>query len=55
MRRLKAAGVEKGGYVLYSGPPAGLERVEASQTRRHLFGNYVLPARTPPEARRTVS
>jgi excinuclease ABC subunit A len=41
-----AAG-ENGGYVLYSGPPAGLEHVEASQTRRHLFGNYVLPARTP--------
>jgi excinuclease ABC subunit A len=41
-----AAG-EKGGYVLYSGPPAGLERVEPSQTRRHLFGNYVLPVRTP--------
>jgi excinuclease ABC subunit A len=41
-----AAG-EKGGYVLYSGPPAGLEHIEASQTRRHLFGNYVLPARTP--------
>ena len=36
-----AAG-EKGGEVLYSGPPAGLERVEASQTRRHLFGDYVL-------------
>ncbi len=33
-----AAG-EQGGYVLYSGPPAGLEKVEASQTRRHLFGN----------------
>ncbi|HMA01019.1 MAG TPA: excinuclease ABC subunit UvrA, partial [Gemmatimonadaceae bacterium] len=41
-----AAG-EKGGYVLYSGAPAGLERVEASQTRRYLFGNYVLPPRTP--------
>jgi excinuclease ABC subunit A len=41
-----AAG-EKGGHILYSGPPAGLEHVEASQTRRHLFGNYVLPARTP--------
>ncbi|MBA2685834.1 MAG: excinuclease ABC subunit UvrA [Gemmatimonadaceae bacterium] len=40
-----AAG-EKGGYLLYSGPPAGLENVEASQTRRHLFGNYVLPARS---------
>jgi excinuclease ABC subunit A len=41
-----AAG-EKGGEVLYSGPPAGLETVEASQTRRHLFGNYTLPSRTP--------
>ncbi len=45
-----AAG-EKGGYVLYSGPPAGLEHVEASQTRRHLFGNYVLPERTVREPR----
>jgi excinuclease ABC subunit A len=41
-----AAG-EKGGHVLYSGPPAGLESVEASQTRRHLFGPQTLPARTP--------
>jgi excinuclease ABC subunit A len=41
-----AAG-EQGGHVLYSGPPAGLEQIEASQTRRHLFGNYRLPARTP--------
>ena len=31
-----AAG-EQGGQVLYSGPPAGLAAVEASQTRRHLF------------------
>ena len=31
-----AAG-EQGGEVLYSGPPAGLADVEASQTRRHLF------------------
>lgn len=30
------AGV-KGGQVLYSGPPAGLQHVEASQTRRYLF------------------
>jgi excinuclease ABC subunit A len=43
-----AAG-EKGGHVLYSGPPPGLEHVEASQTRRHLFGNYELPERTPRE------
>jgi excinuclease ABC subunit A len=31
-----AAG-EAGGHIVYSGPPAGLEAVEASQTRRHLF------------------
>ena len=43
-----AAG-EQGGYVLYSGPPPGLEHVEASQTRRHLFGNYKLAKRTPRE------
>jgi excinuclease ABC subunit A len=41
-----AAG-EQGGYVLYSGPLAGLETVEASQTRRHLFGNHERPSRTP--------
>ncbi|MEA2691898.1 MAG: excinuclease subunit [Acidobacteriota bacterium] len=40
-----AAG-EQGGYILYSGPPAGLEEVEASQTRRHLFGNHAPPSRT---------
>ncbi len=43
-----AAG-EQGGHVLYSGPPAGLARVEASQTRRHLFGEQALPQRTPRE------
>jgi excinuclease ABC subunit A len=31
-----AAG-EHGGEILYSGPPAGLEKIEASQTRAHLF------------------
>ncbi|GAA3924196.1 excinuclease ABC subunit UvrA [Hymenobacter algoricola] len=41
-----AAG-EKGGEVLYSGPPAGLAHVAASQTRRHLFGEDTLPARVP--------
>ena len=41
-----AAG-EQGGYVLYSGPLAGLEKVEASQTRRHLFGDHARPVRTP--------
>ena len=39
-----AAG-EQGGNVLYSGPPAGLQEIEASETRRHLFGRDLLPAR----------
>lgn len=38
---------EQGGHVLYSGPPVGLEQVEASQTRRYLFGDQHLPRRTP--------
>jgi excinuclease ABC subunit A len=41
-----AAG-EQGGFVLYSGPPEGLERIKQSQTRRHLFGHQRLPPRTP--------
>lgn len=41
-----AAG-DKGGFVLYSGPPAGLRNVAASQTRRYLFGGDAPPARTP--------
>jgi excinuclease ABC subunit A len=41
-----AAG-EQGGLVLYSGPPAGLQSIEASQTRRHLFGDLKPAARTP--------
>jgi excinuclease ABC subunit A len=28
---------ERGGEILYSGPPEGLKRIEASETRRHLF------------------
>ncbi len=39
-----AAG-EHGGRVLYSGPPAGLAGVDASQTRPHLFGEQALPER----------
>jgi excinuclease ABC subunit A len=39
-----AAG-ELGGFVLYSGPPQGLEEIEASETRRHLFGRDRLPER----------
>ena len=29
---------EQGGKILYSGPPTGLEHIEASHTRRYLFG-----------------
>jgi len=43
-----AAG-EKGGFVLYSGPPAGLEHIEASQTRRHLFDYRFQSAHAPRE------
>ena len=44
-----AAG-EAGGEVLYSGPPAGLEQVQNSQTARYLFGrdeDLKRPPRTP--------
>ncbi len=41
-----AAG-EHGGEVLYSGPPAGLAAVEASQTRRFLFPAPTAHGRTP--------
>jgi len=41
-----AAG-ERGGHVLYSGAPAGLEKVETSETRKYLFGNLSLPSRAP--------
>ena len=36
---------ERGGRVLYSGPPPGLAHVAESQTRRHLFGEVQLPQR----------
>ncbi|KAE9644659.1 excinuclease ABC subunit UvrA [Pseudomonas sp. PB106] len=39
-----AAG-EKGGQVLYSGPPAGLAGIEASQTRAYLFAETQRPTR----------
>jgi len=41
-----AAG-QHGGEILYSGPPAGLAGVEASQTRRYLFREDAAPARAP--------
>ena len=41
-----AAG-EKGGRVLYSGPPEGLARVEESQTRPYLFGEAGVAEHSP--------
>ncbi|GAB3297635.1 excinuclease ABC subunit UvrA [Hymenobacter humi] len=41
-----AAG-EKGGEILYSGPPEGLRTVLESQTRQHLFDISALPEQTP--------
>ncbi len=41
---------EQGGCVLYSGPPAGLQKIDASQTRRYLFADskrFDSRARTP--------
>ncbi|RFU46812.1 excinuclease ABC subunit UvrA [Paraburkholderia sp. DHOC27] len=43
-----AAG-EAGGHVIYSGPPAGLAAVEASQTRHHLFSASMPRAHTARE------
>jgi excinuclease ABC subunit A len=45
-----AAG-EHGGCVLYSGPLPGLQEIEASETRRHLFGRDLLPERALREPR----
>lgn len=45
-----AAG-ERGGRVLYSGPPEGLKVVDASQTRRYLFGNGKQITRAPRSAK----
>ncbi|MDB5856717.1 MAG: Excinuclease subunit [Ramlibacter sp.] len=42
---------ERGGEVLYSGPPQGLAQAERSQTRRHLFGE-VPPVRQAPRPAR---
>ena len=42
---------ERGGEVLYSGPPAGLEHVEQSITRGYLFGGAGLPPHEPREPR----
>ena len=36
---------ERGGHILYSGPPAGLQDVQASRTRPYLFAPWRQPAR----------
>jgi excinuclease ABC subunit A len=38
---------ERGGQVLYSGPPAGLKTVKASHTARYLFGHDRIDVREP--------
>lgn len=38
---------EKGGRILYSGPLAGLEHIEPSQTRRYLFAGKTAQQRAP--------
>lgn len=38
---------ERGGHVLYSGPPQGLADVDASRTRPYLFADGAPPARAP--------
>jgi excinuclease ABC subunit A len=45
-----AAG-EHGGRVVYSGPPAGLERVAGSETAKHLFDRDGPPRRNPRPSR----
>lgn len=44
------AGVD-GGDILYSGPPAGLKAVEASQTRRYLFPTEKVSVPMPRQAK----
>ncbi|MCP6756634.1 excinuclease ABC subunit A, partial [Klebsiella pneumoniae] len=41
-----AAG-ENGGRILYSGPPAGLEQCESSETRKYLFATGGAPSHVP--------
>ncbi len=38
---------ERGGEILYSGPPAGLQSVAASRTARYLFDTAAVVVRTP--------
>lgn len=38
---------DRGGQILYSGPPQGLRKIKASYTRRYLFGEYTHSLREP--------
>lgn len=38
---------ERGGHILYSGPPDGLQCIDSSHTRRFLFAQEILPPATP--------
>ena len=38
---------EGGGEILYSGPPAGLKKIERSKTREHLFNEHPFERPTP--------
>jgi excinuclease ABC subunit A len=38
---------EKGGEILYSGPPEGLKKIEGSHTRQYLFNEHPFPVITP--------
>ena len=45
-----AAG-QHGGHILYSGPPEGLKQIDASHTRRYLFGEDTVAPRVPRASR----
>ncbi len=38
---------EKGGEILYSGPPQGLKKIEGSHTKQYLFNEHPFPVITP--------
>ena len=38
---------EKGGEILYSGPPEGLKKIEGSHTRQYLFNEHPFPLIAP--------
>lgn len=46
---------EKGGEILYSGPPPGLLKIKDSQTRRYIFGQHQLTPRNPREIKEWLS